>query len=204
HSAAIIFGGPMTANDGDDFIRREIEWVGVPLRDNKPFLGVCLGAQICAKFLGGKVFRHPSGHAEVGYYPVRPTPAGLAVVETWSECVYQAPRGFRPALRRRASRRRRHFRSAGDPCRPRLRLAISSRSHARDDAPLDCARTRPPGNARSKTAAYASDRSRGVRFFGPGVAGHFSEGLARRVTLAFSLAIELLGEISDRLGIDLR
>jgi len=89
HSAAIIFGGPMSANDGDDFIRREIEWVGVPLRDNKPFLGVCLGAQICAKFLGGKVFRHPSGHAEVGYYPVRPTPAGLAVVETWPECVYQ-------------------------------------------------------------------------------------------------------------------
>ncbi|MGO8921520.1 MAG: glutamine amidotransferase [Xanthobacteraceae bacterium] len=89
HSAAIIFGGPMSANDGDDFIRREIEWVGVPLRQNKPFLGICLGAQICAKFLGGKVFRHPNGHAEVGYYPVRPTPAGLAVVETWPECVYQ-------------------------------------------------------------------------------------------------------------------
>ena len=89
HSAAIIFGGPMSTNDGDDFIRREIEWVGVPLRDNKPFLGICLGAQICAKFLGGKVFRHPSGHAEVGYYPVRPTAAGLAVVEAWPECVYQ-------------------------------------------------------------------------------------------------------------------
>jgi len=89
HSAAIIFGGPMSANDGDDFIRREIEWVGVPLRDNKPFLGICLGAQICAKFLGGKVFRHASGQAEAGYYPVRPTAAGLAVVETWPECVYQ-------------------------------------------------------------------------------------------------------------------
>ena len=86
HSAAIIFGGPMSANDGDDFIRREIEWVGVPLRDNKPFLGICLGAQICAKFLGGKVFRHASGQAEAGYYPVRPTAAGLAVVETWPEC----------------------------------------------------------------------------------------------------------------------
>ena len=33
HSAAIIFGGPMSVNDGEDFIRREIEWVGVPLRD---------------------------------------------------------------------------------------------------------------------------------------------------------------------------
>ena len=89
HSAAIIFGGPMSANDSDDFIRREIEWIGVPLRDNKPFLGICLGAQMCAKFLGGKVLGHPSGHAEAGYYPVRPTHAGLAVVETWPECVYQ-------------------------------------------------------------------------------------------------------------------
>src|SRR5262249_6152648 len=88
-AAEIIFGGPMSANDDNDSIRREIEWVGVALRDNKPFLGICLGAQMCAKFLGGQVFRHPSGHAEAGYYPVRPTPAGLAVVETWPECVYQ-------------------------------------------------------------------------------------------------------------------
>jgi aromatic ring-cleaving dioxygenase len=49
HSAAIIFGGPMSANDSDDFIRREIDWIGVPLRENKPFLGICLGAQLCAK-----------------------------------------------------------------------------------------------------------------------------------------------------------
>jgi GMP synthase (glutamine-hydrolysing) len=89
HSAAIIFGGPMSANDADDYIRREIEFIGVPLRENKPFLGICLGAQMCAKFLGGNVFRHPRGHAEAGYYPVRPTPAGLAVVETWPQCVYQ-------------------------------------------------------------------------------------------------------------------
>ena len=32
---------------------------------------------------------HFRRHAEAGYYPVRPTPAGLAVVETWPECVYQ-------------------------------------------------------------------------------------------------------------------
>ncbi|MFY9840880.1 MAG: glutamine amidotransferase, partial [Xanthobacteraceae bacterium] len=56
HAAAIIFGGPMSANDGEDFIRREIDWIGVPLRENKPFLGICLGAQLCAKHLGGKVF----------------------------------------------------------------------------------------------------------------------------------------------------
>ena len=89
HAAAIIFGGPMSANDEDDYIRREIDWIGVPLRENKPFLGICLGAQLCAKHLGAKVSQDPNGHAEVGYYPIRPTEAGLAVVEIWPEYVYQ-------------------------------------------------------------------------------------------------------------------
>jgi GMP synthase (glutamine-hydrolysing) len=89
HAAAIIFGGPMSANDEDEFIRREIDWIRVPLRERKPFLGICLGAQMCAKHLGGRVFGHPRGHAEIGYYPVRPTAAGLSVVDVWPECVYQ-------------------------------------------------------------------------------------------------------------------
>jgi GMP synthase (glutamine-hydrolysing) len=89
HAAAIIFGGPMSANDNDDFIRREIDWIAVPLRENKPYLGICLGAQMLAHHLGGKVFRHPEGHAEIGYYPIRPTAAGLTVVGDWPECVYQ-------------------------------------------------------------------------------------------------------------------
>lgn len=37
HAAAIIFGGPMSANDGEDFIRREIDWIGVPLRRTSHF-----------------------------------------------------------------------------------------------------------------------------------------------------------------------
>jgi GMP synthase (glutamine-hydrolysing) len=89
HSAVIIFGGPMSANDETDFIRRETDWIAVPLRENKPFLGICLGAQMFAHHLGGKVFRHPEGRAEIGYYPIRPTAAGLAVVGQWPQCVYQ-------------------------------------------------------------------------------------------------------------------
>ena len=89
HAAAVIFGGPMSANDGDDFIHREIDWIAVPLRDDKPFLGICLGAQMCARALGGRVFLHPDGHAEIGYYPIRPTAAGLALVDSWPEQVYQ-------------------------------------------------------------------------------------------------------------------
>jgi GMP synthase (glutamine-hydrolysing) len=89
HAGAVIFGGPMSANDPDDFIRREIDWIAVPLRENKRFLGICLGAQMCARALGGRVFPHPAGHAEIGYYPIRPTAAGLAVVNPWPEQVYQ-------------------------------------------------------------------------------------------------------------------
>jgi GMP synthase (glutamine-hydrolysing) len=89
HAAAVIFGGPMSVNDDDDFIRREIDWIAVPLKENKPFLGICLGAQMCARALGGRVSVHPEGRAEIGYYPIRPTPAGLAVVNDWPGQVYQ-------------------------------------------------------------------------------------------------------------------
>ena len=89
HAGAIIFGGPMSANDADEFIRREIDWISVPVKEEKPFLGICLGAQMCARALGGRVFCHPAGHAEIGYYPIRPTAAGLAVVDHWPEQVYQ-------------------------------------------------------------------------------------------------------------------
>ena len=73
HAGAVVFGGPMSANDDDDFIKREIEWIGVPLREKAPFLGVCLGAQMFARHLGERVYPHPEGRVEVGYYPIVPT-----------------------------------------------------------------------------------------------------------------------------------
>jgi GMP synthase (glutamine-hydrolysing) len=79
HTGAVIFGGPQSANDQDEFIRREIDWLKVPLREGKPFLGICLGAQMLARHLGARVYPHPHGHAEVGYYPIRPTAAGRAL-----------------------------------------------------------------------------------------------------------------------------
>ena len=44
HAGAIVFGGPMSANDPDDYMRSEIDWLAVPLRENKPYFGICLGA----------------------------------------------------------------------------------------------------------------------------------------------------------------
>src|SRR5690554_2358933 len=44
HAGAVIFGGPMSANDPEEYIKRETEWIGVALKERKPFLGICLGA----------------------------------------------------------------------------------------------------------------------------------------------------------------
>jgi GMP synthase (glutamine-hydrolysing) len=66
HSGAIIFGGPMSANDKDEFVRRETEWIAVPLKERKPFLGICLGAQMLARQLGSRVYAHAEGQAEIG------------------------------------------------------------------------------------------------------------------------------------------
>jgi GMP synthase (glutamine-hydrolysing) len=85
----VIFGGPQSANDNEEFVQREIDWIGVPLRDKKPYLGICLGAQMMARHLGARVYPHPQGHAEVGYYPIRPTDAGRTICDEWPDHVYQ-------------------------------------------------------------------------------------------------------------------
>lgn len=88
HAGAVIFGGPMSANDSDDFVRREIDWIEVPLREQRPFLGICLGAQMLARQLGAPVAPHREGRVEVGYYPIRPTAAGRALCPEWPAHVY--------------------------------------------------------------------------------------------------------------------
>lgn len=87
HAGAMIFGGPMSANDPDDYIRREIDWISVPLRERKPYLGICLGAQMLAKQLGAEVRPHPEAKVEAGYYPIQPSERGAALMD-WPGHVY--------------------------------------------------------------------------------------------------------------------
>lgn len=88
HAAAVIFGGPMSANDNDDYVRRETDWIAVPLAEEKPFLGICLGAQMMVRHLGGTVSANDKGFAEIGYYPLEATSAGKAMMD-WPSMVYQ-------------------------------------------------------------------------------------------------------------------
>jgi GMP synthase (glutamine-hydrolysing) len=88
HAGAVIFGGPMSANDPDDCVAQEIDWIEIPLRERRPYLGICLGAQMLAKHLGAPVAPHPEGQTQIGYYPIRPTPAGVALCPNWPDQVY--------------------------------------------------------------------------------------------------------------------
>lgn len=96
HAGAIVFGGPQSANDCHDYVKAEIDWIGVPLREGKPYLGICLGAQMLARHLGARVAPHPEGLVEIGYYPIRATATGAALLalpqgsaeDLWPDHVY--------------------------------------------------------------------------------------------------------------------
>jgi GMP synthase (glutamine-hydrolysing) len=90
YDGVVVFGGPMSANDCRelDFIRKEIDWLGVPLKEEVPYFGICLGGQLLARHLGGKVTPHPEGFAEIGYYPIRPTENANGY-GPWPDYVYQ-------------------------------------------------------------------------------------------------------------------
>lgn len=94
HAGAVIFGGPMSANDDEDYIRTEIDWLKVPLAEEAPFLGLCLGAQMLARHLGAAVAPDPQGRVEVGYYGLTPTEAGQRLAD-WPDRVHHFHReGF--------------------------------------------------------------------------------------------------------------
>lgn len=101
HIGVIIFGGPMSVNDEEDWLRREIDWIAIPLREEKPLLGICLGAQMLARHLGHCVRPHPQGRVEVGYYPIHPTEQGRQVctcpfpkrVYQWHREGFELPNG---------------------------------------------------------------------------------------------------------------
>jgi GMP synthase (glutamine-hydrolysing) len=94
HAGAVVFGGPMSANDDDDGIRRETRFMDVVLKSGKPYLGICLGAQILVNHLGGRVATRDDGLVEIGWYGLEATPAGQTMMD-WPSMVYQFHReGF--------------------------------------------------------------------------------------------------------------
>jgi GMP synthase (glutamine-hydrolysing) len=75
YAAAVVFGGPESANDSEKtpYIADEIDWIGRWVSAERPYLGICLGAQLLARSLGAEVSRHPEGACEIGYVEIAPT-----------------------------------------------------------------------------------------------------------------------------------
>ena len=60
----IALGGPMSANDGYPALRREMEYLRTAADAGKLVLGICLGAQLLSRALGGSV--EPTGGYQFG------------------------------------------------------------------------------------------------------------------------------------------
>ena len=88
YGVIVIFGGPMSANDKDEFIKREIEWIKYIIKSKVPFLGICLGAQILAKYLGCNVEKNSKNLSEIGFYKIKPEGNGIKMFNS-QEGFYQ-------------------------------------------------------------------------------------------------------------------
>jgi GMP synthase-like glutamine amidotransferase len=72
----VVMGGPMGVYEEARFpwLRDEKKFLEAVLNSGKPVVGVCLGAQLLADVLGGRVY--PGSQPEIGWFPVRCTPQG--------------------------------------------------------------------------------------------------------------------------------
>ena len=101
YAAAVVFGGPMSANDDHlDGIKAELDWLERrALPSDCPLLGICLGAQEIARVLGAKVGPHPDGLVEIGYVDVEPTGACSSFMKEttifyqWHSETFEVPEG---------------------------------------------------------------------------------------------------------------
>ena len=101
HVGAIVYGGAESANDDREkpYLRQELDFIETWLATGKPFLGLCLGAQLLSRVLGGRVDPHPDGLYEIGYAPIQATPAadgfldGVSHVYHWHHEGFTVPAG---------------------------------------------------------------------------------------------------------------
>lgn len=87
YEALIVLGGPMSSYQIDTYpnLITEVEIIREAVARNMSVLGICLGAQLLAKSLGGSVSRNEV--REIGWHDIELTPAGTrdAVLSSFAE-----------------------------------------------------------------------------------------------------------------------
>jgi len=88
YAALIVLGGPMSSEQIDTYpnLVTEVEIIREAVDRDMSVLGICLGAQLLAKALGGVVQRNPL--REIGWYDVDLTAVGETdpVLSTFARC----------------------------------------------------------------------------------------------------------------------
>ncbi len=75
-AGVLVLGGPQsaTAPEALPWMSGELDWLRRAVRSGVPTMGICLGAQLLGRALGGGVVRRP--RPEVGFLPLTRTAAG--------------------------------------------------------------------------------------------------------------------------------
>ena len=111
----VVMGGPMAADDDvvSPWLAAERRFIAETIAAGRLVLGVCLGAQIVAAVIGGRVRRNE--FKEIGWFPVEPTDdapfehlfsewTGPVVVGQWHGDTFDLPEGMEPVLSSEACR----------------------------------------------------------------------------------------------------
>ncbi|MFW2372762.1 MAG: type 1 glutamine amidotransferase [Gammaproteobacteria bacterium] len=106
-SGLILMGGPHSVNDDHPWIVQELELIQQAVADDIPLMGVCFGAQMISKALGGQVSEAPA--METGWHHIlldrKRLPEGLAnklpdsfEVFQWHEDTFSNPQHAIPVF----------------------------------------------------------------------------------------------------------
>lgn len=76
----VFLGGPISVNAVDEypFLHKEVALARSRIADDAATLGICLGAQVVTRAIGGTV--SPGAEKEIGWAPIRLTPAGATSI----------------------------------------------------------------------------------------------------------------------------